>query len=89
MPSVASEARSVGVWDDAKPAVTQGVALLAAGAILRYLVGRTAKAALMRALTSGEDGLDPRRIIPFTGGRSSSRNGGEDVEVIWYRRVRR
>lgn len=89
VPAVSGEARAVTAWQEARPVVARGVMLLAAGAILRYLIGRTAKAALSGALTAGGQAMDPRRLIPFTGGRTSSRYGGDEVEFFWYRRVRR
>lgn len=94
VPAVASEARSMTAWEEAKPAVTRGIALVAAGALLRYALGWAGKAALTRALSTNQDSLDPRQILPFigsngnTGNKPSGKRGTEEVEIVWYRRVR-
>lgn len=91
VPAVAGESRAVTVWDDARPAVTQGVMLLAAGALLRFALGRAGRAVLSRAISStlsSDESLDPRQIIPFVGGKTEARRGDE-IEILWYRRSRR
>jgi hypothetical protein len=88
VPAVSSEARAMTVWEEAKPAVTRGVALIAAGALLRYAISWAGKAALAHALSTSQDSLDPRRIIPFGGSKGNGRRGSEEVEIVWYRRVR-
>jgi hypothetical protein len=87
VPAVRGAARSVSTWESAKPAVAQGVLLIAAGAALRFLAGRTGRTLLSRMLLdAGESGS--RRLIPFVGDRSA-RHGEDDIEILWYRRIRR
>jgi len=91
VPALRSEARSLSVWESAKPAVTQGVMLIAAGTVLRLLLGRTGRAMISRALFQGDSGGDStglRRLVPAGGDRTVRRNG-EELEILWYRRVRR
>jgi len=89
VPAVAGEARAMTVWEEAKPAVTSGVALIAAGALLRFALNWAGKAALSRARTNSQEGFDPRRIMSLAGGKAADRGASEEVEVLWYRRVRR
>ena len=89
VPAVASEARAMTVWEEAKPAVARGIVLVAAGALLRAAIGWAGKAAFSRARSNGQEGLDARRIIPFAGGRPGGKGGSEEIEILWYRRVRR
>jgi hypothetical protein len=87
VPAVRGEARSLSAWESAKPAVAQGVLLIAAGAALRFLAGRTGRSLLGRVLfDAAENG--PHRLVPFSGERSA-RRGTDDIEILWYRRVRR
>ena len=79
------------VWEEAKPAVRRGIALVAAGALLRYALGWAGKAALSRALANNQDSLGARQILPFigtNGNKPSGKRGTEEVEIVWYRRVR-
>jgi hypothetical protein len=85
VPAVRSEAVPVRVWRDARPAIARGVALVAAGAVLRVLVGQVIKAIATRSIPGGGTG---RRLLPLAGGRSIAR-GVEEVEIFLYRRVRR
>jgi hypothetical protein len=89
VPAIAGESRAVTAWKETRPVVARSVLLLAAGALLRYLMGRAAKAAIGRALESGSRGLALRRFVPFLGDTAPERQGGEEVELLWYRRVRR
>jgi hypothetical protein len=81
VPAVRGEARSMRVWRDVRPAVTRGVALVAAGAVLRVLVGQAIR------ILSSRSAAD-NRSLPFLNGRSINR-GSEEIEVFWYRRIRR
>jgi hypothetical protein len=85
VPAVRGEARPPNVWQDARPVVARGVVLIAAGAILRFVVARAGKALLSRA-TSGAGPL--ARFAPG-GGERLTQGHVEDVEMIWYRRIRR
>lgn len=89
VPVVRSESRALTAWEGAKPAMARGMALLAAGALLRYVAGRAGKAVLGRALAPSDGGLDPGRIISLAGARSPLHHGTEETEILWYRRVRR
>ena len=88
VPVVRQEARSLTAWEEARPAVSQGIAILAAGALLRWVLSRAGRAAISRAVGAGEDSLDARRIVPLLSGRGNRRDAAE-VEVFWYRRIRR
>jgi hypothetical protein len=85
VPAVRREAVPARVWRAAPPALARGVALVAAGAMLRFALGQTARLLSSRSLADGDGG---RKILPFSGGRSFARSGDE-VEILWYRRVRR
>jgi hypothetical protein len=87
VPAVRGESRAPSIWEGAKPALARGVILVATGAVLRFLVGRGAKVLLSRALSDGDDGMDLRRLTPF-GGNPPAKRGGEELEILWYRRVR-
>jgi len=64
--------------------VARGVALVAAGAALRVVVGAAVRVITSRSLGDGDSG----RRFPFLGGRSIAR-GAEEIEIFWYRRIRR
>jgi zinc-ribbon domain len=80
VPAVRGEAVPARFWRQAGPAVARGVALVAAGAALRLLIGQATRLASGRPLL--DDGA-ARKLIPFSG-----RGTGEEVEILWYRRVR-
>lgn len=86
VPAVRSEARPLTLWQNAKPAVARGVVLIAAGAMLRFVVGRAGRALVSRALSDDSDAL--RRLMPFRADHGS-KDGGDELEILWYRRVRR
>lgn len=86
VPAVRREARAVSVWKGAKPAVARGVALIAAGAMLRYVAAWAGKAMLSRTLA--DDPTSLRHLVPF-GREPAGERGGEELEILWYRRVRR
>jgi len=80
VPALRSQTTSIRTWDAAKPALARGVALVAAGALLRALAGPVLRAALPRAFSGG------RGLLPLD---EPGPQAGEDVEIIWYRRIRR
>jgi zinc-ribbon domain len=86
VPAVRGPAVPARVWQGARPAVARGVVLIAAGAVLRLLVGRAGKAILTRALSLGESS-ERRRFLPFPGARGTY-DSGEELEILWYRRTR-
>jgi len=85
VPAVRGEARPPSIWEAAKPAVARGVVLLAAGAVLRFVVGRAGKALLSRAAS----GTNPLGRLAAAGGDRLARRSGDEIEMIWYRRTRR
>lgn len=89
LPAVIHDSRAVSVWKETKPAVVRGVMVLAAGAVFRFVVRRAGRAAVSALIDPGEGGLFPRRVMPFKGNEPSARNGADEIEVLWYRRVRR
>jgi hypothetical protein len=81
VPALRSQTMPARAWESARPALARGVVLVAAGAMLRILLGQAARVAFPRALPDGG-----RRLLPF----GTQRDGaGEDIEILWYRRVRR
>jgi zinc ribbon protein len=80
VPAVRGEAVPARFWREARPALARGVALVAAGAVLRIVVGQAARLALGRSLVAGDRS---RRLFPFSAGE-----GAEEIEILWYRRVR-
>lgn len=81
VPAVRGEARPARIWRDVSPAVARGVALVAAGAVLRIVVGQALRMVASRAGGNA-------RQLPFLNGRSISHTS-EEIEVFWYRRIRR
>jgi hypothetical protein len=79
VPAVRGEAVPAKVWRGAGPALVRGAALVAAGAMLRVVLGQAAKVALGRSQFGG---TRPHHFLPFS-------TTSEDVEILWYRRVRR
>src|ERR1700732_3625313 len=84
VPAVRGTAVPARVWQGARPAVARGVVLIAAGAVLRVLVGRAGKAILMRALSLGESSKR-HRFLPFPSARAPY-DSGDELEILWYRR---
>jgi hypothetical protein len=84
VPAVRSESKPARRWRSGSPTVARGVALVAAGAVLRVLVEQAVRVVAARALS---DNSHARRALPFAG-RSLLR-GAEEIEVFWYRRIRR
>jgi hypothetical protein len=85
VPAVAGPARPLSHWQELRPAVTRGVALLAAGALLRFVVGQAGRAVFSRAVS----GSNPLNRLAAGGGDRLARRSGEEIEMIWYRRSRR
>jgi hypothetical protein len=81
VPAVRAETTAVSTWNAAKPALVRGVALVAAGALLRALAGPIIRTALPRTFSGGR-----RDLLPL-GGREAE--AAEDIEILWYRRIRR
>src|SRR6476661_5041343 len=63
VPAVRGEAVPARVWRGAGPALVRGAALVAAGAMLRVVLGQAAKAALGRAELGG---ARPHSLSPFS-----------------------
>lgn len=82
VPALRSRDMPARAWDAARPAITRGIALMAAGAVLRVVIGQAAKFAFPHAFPDSS-----QRLPPFSGGRPTG--DGDDIEVLWYRRVRR
>lgn len=89
LPAVIQDSRAMSVWEETKPAVVRGVMVLVAGAVFRFAVRRAGRAAVSALIDPAEGGLFPRRLMPFKGNEPSTRNGADEIEVLWYRRVRR
>jgi hypothetical protein len=85
VPAVRGEARAPSVWQDAKPAVARGVVLIAAGAVLRFLVVRAGRALITRA----SSGTSPLARLASLGSDHVPRGRADEIEMIWYRRIRR
>jgi hypothetical protein len=81
VPAIRTETRAVSTWEAAKPALARGVALVAAGALLRVLIGPVVRAALPRALAGGG-----RRLLPLG---DDGVDAADEIEILWYRRIRR
>ena len=81
VPALRSEPAALSPWHAARPALARGVALVAAGALLRVLLGPVVRSALPLTRSGGGRGL-----LPFGDRESAS---GDEVEILWYRRVRR
>lgn len=81
VPALRSQPTSLSTWQAARPALARGVALVAAGALLRVLIGPAVRAALPRGAAGGT-----RRLLPFGEGNPGA---ADDIEILWYRRVRR
>lgn len=82
VPALRSQAMPLRAWEAARPAITRGIALLAAGAVLRVVIGHAARLAFPRAFPDSS-----RRPLPFSDGRATGE--ADEIEVLWYRRVRR
>ena len=85
VPAVRGAARPLSVWQDAKPVVARGVVLIAAGAVLRFVLARAGRALLSRAATNA----NPLARLAPTGGSRLTHGHADEVEMIWYRRIRR
>ncbi len=81
VPALRAQTTAVSTWAAARPALARGAALVAAGALLRVLIGPAVRAALPRAISGGS-----RRLLPLG---DPDAGIAEDIEILWYRRVRR
>jgi hypothetical protein len=82
VPAIRREYRTARVWREVRPAVVRGVALVAAGALLRVVVGQ----AFRMAARSFNASDDASQTVKFPNGRPSRR--GEEIEIFLYRRIR-
>jgi hypothetical protein len=83
VPAIRPEQRPSQVWREVRPAVIRGLALVAAGALLRVVAGQAFRIAV-RSMTDGDELPRPFR---FANGRSL-RRGPEEIEIFFYRRIR-
>jgi hypothetical protein len=83
VPAIRREERPARVWREVRPAVIRGIALVAAGALLRVVAGQ----AFRMAVRSFNGDEDSSRSLKIANGRPF-RRGTEEIEVFLYRRIR-